>query len=141
MPSSQEFAAELGRVARRWRTRLDARLKHLGLTQARWMTLLRLKHHGPLSQRDLADQVGVEGPTLVRLLDALEKKHLIDRCDLEGDRRVKVVHLTDSAMPIIDDITRISDAFTKELVGDIPSEDLATAQRVLRLIGDRLERE
>lgn len=141
MPSGQEFAAELGRVARRWRTQLDARVKHLGLTQARWATLLRLRRIGPMSQTDLAEQVGVEGPTLVRLLDALQAKDLIKRCDSETDRRVKIIHLSKGAMPLIDRIATISDELTQELTEGIPPEDLATAERVLRQIGDRLERQ
>jgi len=140
MSSGPEFAAALGRVARRWRTELNARVKHLGLTQARWLTLLRLRRVGPLSQTDLADQIGVEGPTLVRLLDALEAKDLIRRCESEADRRVKIVHLSPSAMPLIDRIAAMADQLSHELTDGIPAEDLAAAARVLHEIGNRLER-
>ena len=131
---------ELGRVGRKWRARLDARVKHLGLTQARWIALLQLRRSGPLSQRDLAEQIGVEGPTLVRLLDGLQQGGLIERTATHEDRRVKKIHLTASAYPLIEEITRISDALREELMESVPPQDLATAHRVLRLIGDRLER-
>ncbi len=131
---------ELARVGRKWRARLDARVKHLGLTQARWIALLQLRRSGPLSQRDLAEQIGVEGPTLVRLLDGLQQGGLIERTATHEDRRVKKIHLTASAYPLIEEITRISDALREELMESVPPEDLATAHRVLRLIGDRLER-
>jgi len=136
----QEFAMELARVGRRWRTGLDARVKHLGLTQARWIALLHLRRSGAMSQRNLAEQIGVEGPTLVRLLDALEQRGLIERVDSDDDRRVKKIHLAESAKPLIEEITRISDAFREELLEGVPADDLATAHRVLALIGDRLER-
>ena len=93
-----------------------------------------------MSQRDLAEQIGVEGPTLVRLLDALEQRGLIERVDSDDDRRVKKIHLAESAKPLIEEITRISDAFREELLEGVPANDLATAHRVLCLIGDRLER-
>ena len=131
---------ELARVGRKWRARLDARVKHLGLTQARWIALLQLRRSGPLSQRDLAEQIGVEGPTLVRLLDGLQQGGLIERTATHEDRRVKKIHLTASAYPLIEEITRISDALREELMESVPPEDLAKAHRVLRLIGDRLER-
>jgi MarR family transcriptional regulator, transcriptional regulator for hemolysin len=140
MNVGREFAMELGRVWRKWRARLDARVKHLGLTQARWIALLQLRRSGPLSQRDLAEQIGVEGPTLVRLLDGLQQGGLIERTATHEDRRVKKIHLTASAYPLIEEITRISDALREELMESVPPEDLATAHRVLRLIGDRLER-
>jgi MarR family transcriptional regulator for hemolysin len=140
MNVGREFAMELARVGRKWRARLDARVKHLGLTQARWIALLQLRRSGPLSQRDLAEQIGVEGPTLVRLLDGLQQGGLIERTATHEDRRVKKIHLTASAYPLIEEITRISDALREELMESVPPEDLATAHRVLRLIGDRLER-
>jgi len=93
-----------------------------------------------MSQRNLAEQIGVEGPTLVRLLDALEQRGLIERVDSDDDRRVKNIHLAESAKPLIEEITRISDAFREELLEGVPADDLATAHRVLALIGDRLER-
>lgn len=131
---------ELARVGRKWRARLDARVKHLGLTQARWIALLQLRRSGPLSQRDLAEQIGVEGPTLVRLLDGLQQRGLIERAATHEDRRVKTIHLAACAYPLIEEITRISDGLREELMEGVPPEDLATAHRVLRLIGDRLER-
>lgn len=139
MMTTEEFALQLGRVSRRWRSRLDERLKHVGLTQARWATLLHLSRTGPVSQRELAGTIGIEGPTLVRLLDGLERQGLIERHACGSDRRVKMVHLTDKAQPILQEITRIAGQLRAELLADIPPDDLAVAGRVLRAIGDRLE--
>lgn len=44
------------------------------------------------------------------------------------------------AMPLIERITAIADELTQEVTEGIPPEDLATAERVLRQIGDRLEK-
>ena len=63
MDLAATFASELVRVTRRWRTRADELLHLTGLTQARWITLLELARSGPMSQRDLAAKIGVEGPT------------------------------------------------------------------------------
>jgi len=140
MDVGAEFALELGRVSRRWRTRLDERLKHTGLNQARWIVLLQLSMFGSTSQRELAERIGVEGPTLVRVLDRLEDQGLVARRACGDDRRVKHVHLTDAARPVLDEITRISTELRRELLADIPSGDLDMAWRVLRAIGDQLER-
>ena len=54
------FARELVVVARRWRTRLDERLKCLGLTEARWAALYWLwQSPDGLSQTALAVAVRV----------------------------------------------------------------------------------
>lgn len=135
------FALELVRVSRRWRARLDERVKHTGLTQARWITLLELSRSGPVSQRELAARIGIEGPTVVRLLDALEKKGLAERRSCEGDRRVNQIHLTQAAQPLLREITAISDGLRDEILADISADDLAAAHRVLSRIGDQLERQ
>ena len=77
MSVGETFASELGRVHRKWRARLDDRLKDTGLTHARWHALLTIWRHGEaLTQRELAQMLGIEGPTLVRILDWLEGNNL-----------------------------------------------------------------
>jgi len=139
MSAAQEFALELSRVSRRWRARLDERLKHLDLTQARWVALLYLSRTGPISQRELADMIGIEGPTLVRLLDGLEQQGLVERRACSSDRRVKKVELTERAGPILGEINRIAGELRGELLAGISAGDLAVAGRVLKTIADRLE--
>ncbi|TKT74399.1 MarR family transcriptional regulator [Aquamicrobium sp. LC103] len=139
MDIGTEFAVELSRVSRRWRTRLDERLKHTGLTQARWVVLLQLSKFGAAPQRELADRISVEGPTLVRTLDKLEELGLVTRRACEDDRRVKFIHLTPQAEPVIAEITRIADELRLEILADIPIGELDQAWRTLKTVGDRLE--
>lgn len=139
MDIGQEFAIEIGRVSRQWRKRLDERLKQTGLTQARWVVLLQLSQTGPVSQKDLAGIVGVEGPTLVRVLDKLEQQGLVERKACGDDRRVKHIYLTDTARPVLARITEIAAVLRKELLEDVADEDLRAAREVLRTVGDRLE--
>ena len=140
MDVGAEFAVELGRVSRRWRTRMNERVKHMGLNQARWMVLLQLSSFGPASQRELAERVGVEGPSLVRVLDRLEEQGLVERRAVGDDRRVKRIHLTAAAEPVLQQITEVSTELRQELLADIPPESIDVAWRVLKAIGDRLER-
>lgn len=139
MNVGEQFAIELGRVSRQWRKRLDERLKQTGLTQARWLVLLHLSRAGPLSQRELAEVVGIEGPTLVRLLDSLEGQGLVERRVGEDDRRVKQVHLADAARPLLAEITSIAAALRRELLAEVAEGELRAAWKVLKDIGDRLE--
>lgn len=139
MSVGEQFAIELGRVSRQWRKRLDERLKHTGLTQARWMVLLHLSRTDPMSQRELAETVGIEGPTLVRMLDSLEGQGLLERRACEDDRRVKRVYLTEAARPVLAEITSIATALRKELLAEMADGELRAAWKVLKDIGDRLE--
>jgi MarR family transcriptional regulator for hemolysin len=121
----------MSRVARLWRSRLDERLAPLGLTQAKWVILLHLSQsEGMLPQRELVDQVGVEGPTLVRVLDGLERMNLIERHDCPTDRRTKTVHLTSSAQPILEKIMRIAADLRCEVLAGIDDEELSICLKV-----------
>ena len=84
------FAMQLAQLSRGWRAELDRRLADLGLSQARWLVLLHLARfdHEP-TQRELAQSVAVEGPTLARLLDSLEAQGLVHRKASAEDRRAK----------------------------------------------------
>ena len=139
MDIGEQFAIELGRVGRHWRKRLDERLKHADLTQARWLALLHLSRTGPMSQRELAELLSVEGPTLVRVLDKLEQQGLVERRASGEDRRVKLIHLAQAAHPVLDEITSISTGLRNELLAQVADDELRAAWKVLKEIGDRLE--
>lgn len=139
MSTQQDFAEALSVISRHWRTRLNERLKHTGLTYSRWSTILQLsKAGGPLTQRELAERVAVEGPTLVRILDALEARGLVQRCANPGDRRIKHVRLTEAAHPLLEEIDRIAAGLRRELLDGIPETDLEASVRSLRHIAERL---
>jgi MarR family transcriptional regulator, transcriptional regulator for hemolysin len=135
------FATELARVSRKWQARLDERLRHTGLTVARWQALLQIARNDQvLTQRELADQLKIEGPTLVRILDSLEEKGLIERQSVCADRRAKALVLTAEAHAIIDRTVEIVDGLRREVLGGFSHDELATAGDVLRRIAERLEK-
>ncbi len=141
MSNAEVFASELGRVHRKWRARLDERFKETGLTQARWQALLTIsRHKDVLTQRELAQLLGIEGPSLVRVLNWLEEKRLIPGLAADGDRRATAITPTEAARPLLAKISRIADELRAELLKGIPADELAVAQRVLKAIGDKLER-
>ena len=127
-------------ASRKWRLRLDERLRHLDLTQARWHVLLELKKADRmLSQKDLAARIGIEPPTLVRQLDDLERRGLVRRAAIEGDRRANAVYLTEAAGPVLDAILEIAEQVRREITGGLSRDDLATATRVIAHINERLD--
>ena len=140
MAVESNFATELALVSRKWQARLDGRLKHTGLTVARWQALLQISRNDrPLTQRELADQLKIEGPTLVRILDSLEARGLMERRAVSADRRAKTLVLTAAARPVIAEIARIADALRHEVLAGFSRDELATAADVLRRIGANLE--
>ena len=130
----------LGAVARLWRVQMNKRLQARGLSVAQWMVLRALAAKGDGTvQRDLAEAIGVEGSTLVGLLDRLSRAGLIERREAVHDRRYKSVHLSEAALARIPEFDEIHRNLRQELFQDIPEQDLATCLGVFEHILARAE--
>ncbi len=134
-----EFGPLLAETARAWRQRLDERLKPLGLSQAKWVALFRLARmpHAP-TQAALAAEIGIEGPTVARLLARLEATGYVERRQATGDRRLKVVHLTAKARAEAARIDRVAADLRAELLAGLDADEFAAAWRILVELRRRL---
>lgn len=121
------------------RSTLDARLEPMGLSHALWRPLLVLHGaEGPMTQTALARALGLESPSLVRLLDRLTEKGWIERRSCPGDRRAYHVALTPHALGLCAEIEREVAAILHEAIGGIRSSELLAAISVLERVRDRL---
>ena len=120
----------LHETARVWRHKLDQRLQPLGLSQAKWRTLAHLAR-GKMTQRDLAESLSIEEPTLARLLTRLESCGWIKRESARHDRRCKTVHLQRKSSRLLEQIEGTARQLRHELLAEIPPGDLQVCLRVL----------
>ena len=135
------FAMQVAQLSRAWRAELDRRLVGLGLSQARWLVLLHLaRFEQAPTQRELAQSVGVEGPTLARLLDSLESQGLVQRQAVVEDRRAKKIVLCAPALPLIEQIETIATQLRHELFEGVDEADLKVCMRVHGHILGNLEK-
>jgi MarR family transcriptional regulator for hemolysin len=111
-------------VARLMRTRADQRARRQGMTRAQWVILSWLERQSGISQSDLAGLVEVEPITVCRLVDRLEARGLVERRNDPKDRRVKRLHLTALAKPILDEIHAYRDELREEVTAGIPDAAL-----------------
>lgn len=133
------FIDELTKVSRKLRTAFDAQVKARELTMARARTLLRLLRHDGITQTELAFELEIEGPTLVRLLDHLETQLLIERRPVEGDRRAKRVALTKEGRAQAGLVSGLADDIRETVLTDVAEDDLQTAIRVFRAMSRNIE--
>ena len=133
MPALEErFSHALHNTARAWRLALDRRLKDLGLSQSGWMTIaMAAKSEEPLSQIELAQRLGVEGSTMVAMIDRLMTAGLLERQPSPTDRRVRLVVLTDAGHKLYARVKAEAEAFRKELLAGVDAEKLRVATELL----------
>jgi len=134
------FAETLHLTTHVWKNELDRRLRPLGLSRSKWTLLMTLSRGAQgASQKALADQLGIEGATLVGLLDRLERDGLVERRSAEDDRRVNAVHLSRKGQALIGKIREIAAGLRADLCSGVSQSELETALRVLSQIKSRAE--
>jgi MarR family transcriptional regulator for hemolysin len=137
----EAFGPLLHGTARAWRLKLDQRLKPMGLSQAKWRTLLHLSAvPGRLTQSEIAARLGIEEPTLVTLLHRLERDGWVKRRHSRDDRRCKIVQLGWRAQGVIAQISQTAGELRDELLADISGPELRICMRVLTQIRQRAEK-
>lgn len=128
-------AFQLARVPRVWRAIIDRRLAPEGLTQTRWVTLYHLWRLGDdQPQRELANAIGIEAPSLVRTLDQLAKQGLIERRPGEHDRRTKHIFLTEAAMPLLRRIESVITEAQRDMLFGLNDAEIADFSALLTRI-------
>ncbi|MBZ2169636.1 MarR family transcriptional regulator [Marinobacter sp. F4216] len=137
-----QFPFAVARVTRRWRKMLDERLKDLGVTQARWSTMVYLSKGGEgLTQRELASLMAIENPTLVRLLDSLEQQDLIERRPCPSDRRARRLYLTKAGRDFMDELSERAEKLREDMLEGISDEDIECTVRVFHKILENAEKQ
>jgi MarR family transcriptional regulator, transcriptional regulator for hemolysin len=144
-PSQGFIHAELGRLiarlARIWRRESDQALSDHGLSYATAIPLLVLSRQGEnVRQGVLADELGIEGPSLVRLIDLLQAEGLVERREDPTDRRAKTLHLTKASEAKVEETNRVLRRVRASLLKDIGPEELAITFETLQRIEQRASR-
>jgi MarR family transcriptional regulator for hemolysin len=130
-----DFGFQVSRISRRLRQAVDAELRVFGLTEATWRPLAYVGRLGEgVRQKELAAALGIEGPSLVRLLDGLERRGLIERRESDADRRARGIYLTPAGRDLQKRVARTSAAIQRRLLASIAPADLDVCVRVFRAI-------
>lgn len=137
-PLYEQFAESLHQVAHAWRIELDRRLRPSGFSHSRWLLLLHLSRHDGCTHHELAQHMGIEPATLVRLVDRMEREGMLKRCGSETDRRVKHLRLSADGKNAVELIRDHAAVLRKEILAASSKEEIGTALKVLNSIRDKL---
>jgi MarR family transcriptional regulator for hemolysin len=140
IPLDERFSQALHDSARGWRQALDRHLREGGLSQAGWRALAAAAAaERPLSQTELAHQLGVEGATMVATIDRLVRDGMIERVTSTIDRRVKRLVVTAPGRALNERVKREAAAWRRVLLRDIDEARMDIAAGVLEQLQRILE--
>jgi MarR family transcriptional regulator, transcriptional regulator for hemolysin len=119
-------------AARKWRRASHGVLAAFNVSEACATPLLTASRLGEaVRQVTLADYIGIEGPSLVRLLDQLCAAGLMRRVEDPEDRRAKTVVLTDEGRAVTAKMEEELVTLRAQALKGISRSDLEATLRVL----------
>ena len=124
------FIGSVGALRRELRRVYDRELAPTGLSLAHAHPLVLIAEHPTLSQRELAERLEIEGPTLVRLLHQLAAMGLVKREQNPNDHRANTLHLTATGRATAKRLRRAMDGVRARLLAGVSDDELADALRV-----------
>ena len=129
----------VNRTAKAFIKALDSELRHkTGVTIGQWKVMVMLVNQNGLTQKETADRLGLEGPTLIPIIDKMEKEGLVIRKVDSDDRRNNRIYRTDKADKLWDKMLECALKIRQISVKDIPEENINTMRNVLDKIWQNL---
>jgi MarR family transcriptional regulator for hemolysin len=110
-----------------------------GITFRQCQVLGFLALENELSQNDLAERMGLEPPTLVGILDRMERDGWISRNADKTDRRRKLIRPMPAAMPVWKKIVATANFVRERAAGSLTKAELAQLKRLLAIVQANLQ--
>jgi MarR family transcriptional regulator for hemolysin len=120
---------------------LDRRLREHGASLWNWLLLKEAAGGERASQRELADHMRIEPPTLVRHLDKLADDGLVERRPDPDDRRVMRVVVTAAGRRRLEQLHEVVHGFDTELRSILTKRDIEVLSRALPRIRTYFEQQ
>jgi MarR family transcriptional regulator for hemolysin len=137
-----EFGRLLFKLGVAWRRGIDLRMRRFGLTDATWRPLLHLGRLGDgVRQTDLAAALDIEGPSLVRLLDVLERADLVARVEDSEDRRSKRIRMTTAGRALYVKLQAVHADMAQQLLEDATPGEMTAASALFAKLERAFERD
>ncbi|MGB7632084.1 MAG: MarR family winged helix-turn-helix transcriptional regulator [Nitrososphaeraceae archaeon] len=123
----------INRTARSLSRSMDIRLRNrVGLTFAQWRVLVLLtKTHDGLSQREIAEGLGLEAPSLIPILDKLENDGFIERRVDRNDRRNNRIFRAKKTFEIWETTLECATRVLTIALAGLPEENIQIMKEVL----------
>lgn len=139
LSAAELLGRQLFDVTREWRRVLGRRLRPHGLQEASWRLLLHLDLlGGEAPQARLAERLGIETPSLARLLDRMERDGWVQRHAHASDRRINLVRPTARGRAIMEQVAAEAAALRDSLLGALDARQIESLNLGLRSLGERL---
>ena len=104
-----------------------------------WTVLACLWRKDKVTQQALCNLTEKDKPSMTRLIDKLENRSLVTRVSDDNDRRINLIHLTDSGRALQVQATQLVHKIASKALCEITVDELNVCRKVLRKIMTNLK--
>lgn len=130
----------LWQVIRQHFIRYHSLLGKIGLHKGQPIILALLWKQDGLTQKEIAESLGLRPPTLTVMLRRMEKAGLLKRMVDVGDMRMIRVYLTEKGREIREQVEEINQEMEKECFSGLTMEEKNLLRRFFTQVRDNLKR-
>ena len=110
------------------------RKNNIDITPEQWTVLLFLWEKDGVTQQELCNATFKDKPSMTRLIDNMERQHLVVRISNPLDRRTNLIHLTKTGKGLEKEVRIITGQTLKEGLDGLSMEEIDIIQELLRRI-------
>ncbi|PIF30045.1 DNA-binding MarR family transcriptional regulator [Flavobacterium sp. 9] len=137
---SDSFFFQIHRMKRTIFRRTNALMNEAGITlQLEQLPLIMILQRKNLSQRELSDMTMRDKSSILRSINALEKKNLVEVQKDEDDKRKNIVSLTEEGIKLAKNIRTLMKKSEDEVLSVFSAEERIEALETIKGYADKLD--
>ena len=110
------------------------RMNGVDITPEQWTVLLFLWEKDGVTQQELCNATYRDKPSMTRLIDNMERLHLVVRISDKKDRRINLIHLTKDGRDLETMARPVANQTLKEALKGVTLDELRVGQELLKKI-------
>jgi MarR family transcriptional regulator for hemolysin len=114
----------------------------VGITFGQWKIIIILANNNEgLTQKEIAEKLGLESPTIIPIIDKLEKDGFVIRIADKNDRRNNRIFLTEKTNNSIDSMISYDLKIKEISIKDISEQDITITRHTLERMWHNIQNE
>jgi len=109
------------------------------ITTEQWSVMACLWQRDKVTQQALCSLTLKDKPSMTRLIDKLERRNLVTRVADHNDRRINLIHLTETGTQLQKRATNLVEELVSKALNGITDEELIVSRVVLKKIMTNLK--
>jgi MarR family transcriptional regulator for hemolysin len=129
--SARDVGMRLAVVSRLLGQDFDRQVGAVGITRSQWTMVAVVARHQGATQREIAKMLDMSEASAGRLIDRLCADGLLERREHATDRRAHLVHTTEKAQPLLDQLAEIAKLNEGRVFRNFSDDELDTFRTLL----------